>query len=226
MKKINLNRQGFTLIELLLAMALFSFVMLALSSSILQLYKIYQSTVGVRNTQQAARLAAEEITRRSRETGLVEVVKGTPQPQTNTDVGAINTDRDVLCFYNSSARESGVMFYTRETAENRYQLWRHQMAKGEVCALPVNDAQADRIATDQDVSFVRFEGTLATDPNTGKSDLITVRMTVAAATAVQAVDLTRSTLDPGTVTCSTTVRPEWCSITNLSTSVELREVER
>lgn len=58
--------RGFTLVELIVAMALFSMMLLIISVGVLQIMKMYQSGLASRQTQQAARLALEDITREVR----------------------------------------------------------------------------------------------------------------------------------------------------------------
>lgn len=54
---------GFTLVELIIAMAIFSLLLLLITSGIVQIMRIYQSGVASRRTQAAARLTMETITR-------------------------------------------------------------------------------------------------------------------------------------------------------------------
>lgn len=223
------NQRGFTFVELLVAMALFSFVMLALSISILQLFNIYQSTIGVRNTQQAARLAAEELTRASR--GAGRVVLGTPVAgygQTSTASGMVATNHDVICFYTSDEvsvadgvdeADNGTMFYTFSSAQNQQNLYKRTIGAADPCVRPAAE-EGEQIGSDVDVSFLRFQATLVGD------DVVTFRLTIAATSANQAVDLIRSPSDASNVTCSQAQAPQWCSITDLNTSIVLREIRR
>ena len=64
---------GFTLVELVMALAFFSFMMAILSIGVLQIMEIYQAGVSSRRTQQAARVAMEDITREVRAASRVEV---------------------------------------------------------------------------------------------------------------------------------------------------------
>lgn len=59
----NNNQSGFTLIELVLAMTLFAFVLLIMSSGFLNIMAQSENGIVTRNTQQNARLAMEEIQR-------------------------------------------------------------------------------------------------------------------------------------------------------------------
>lgn len=214
------NQKGFTLTELLIAMALFSFVMLAISMSILQLFNIYQSTVGVRNTQQAGRLAAEELTRASRGAGFVTM--GTSPAgygQTLTNTGAVATEHNVICFYTSSERDEGIMFYTFTTGQNQQNLYKQRIGKADTCTRPAS-AAGEQIGDPSEVSFLRFSAVMA------GTDVVTFRITIATTTAILPADLTPSSIDPTNATCSQAQAAEWCSITNLNTSIVLRELDR
>ncbi|MBI3983800.1 type II secretion system protein [Candidatus Microgenomates bacterium] len=63
---------GFTLVELIVAMAFFGFMLALLSVGVLQIMRMYQSNLSSRRTQQAARLAVEEITREVRSASTAE----------------------------------------------------------------------------------------------------------------------------------------------------------
>ncbi len=69
------SQTGYTLVEIVLAMAVFSFVLLIIISSINGLYRIYRATEGIRDTQQQARTISEELTRAAR--GASNIVTGT-----------------------------------------------------------------------------------------------------------------------------------------------------
>jgi prepilin-type N-terminal cleavage/methylation domain-containing protein len=78
-----MRRQGgFTLVELTIALALFSFTLLIMTVGVIQLFKIYQAGIGIRNTQQSARLISEELSRTAR------------------DAGAVYAAGDHVCFFN------------------------------------------------------------------------------------------------------------------------------
>lgn len=214
------KQRGFTFVELVIAMALFAFVLVIISATIIQLYRIYQSTVGIRNTQQAARLVAEELTRQSRGAAAVDVLTGPAgYGQTAVAGGTVPTPHDVVCFYTSTTREEGVMFYTFTTAQNQQELWRRSVGSAADCVRPAT-AQGERIANADNVSFLRFQVVPA------GNDLVTFRMTVGSTSALQPVDLGVSPLAANNVSCAPSATPQWCSITQLATSVALREVNR
>ncbi|TAK89020.1 prepilin-type N-terminal cleavage/methylation domain-containing protein [Patescibacteria group bacterium] len=219
--KAQLKKQGgFTFIELIIAMALFSFVLVIISGTILQLYKIYQATVGIRNTQQTARLVVEELARESRGAAALTVVNGPAgYGQTTASSGTVSTQHDVVCFYTSDDREQGVMFYTLSTGQNQQEIWKQSLGKNDSCQRPASSS-GERIANADNVSFLRFQ-VVATG-----SDLVTFRMTVASTNALQPADLDPSTVDPNNVICRGVFAAQWCSITNVSTSIALRGVNR
>lgn len=67
------RQKGFTLVELIMALAFFSFMMAILSIGVVQIMRIYQAGVSQRRTQQAARVAMEDITREVRATTRIMV---------------------------------------------------------------------------------------------------------------------------------------------------------
>lgn len=223
------SQRGFTFIELLIAMALFAFVLVIISTTIVQLYRIYQSTVGIRNTQQAARLIAEELTRQSRGASSMQVVNGPgAYGQTATGGGAVSTRHDVVCFYTTevatpgapgAAPQQGTMFYTITTGQNQQEIWKQNLGPGDACQRPAT-AVGERLANADNVSFLRFQ------VDAVGSDLVNFRMTVASTSAIQPVDLGQSPVDAGNVSCAPSLTPQWCSITQIATSVALREVVR
>jgi prepilin-type N-terminal cleavage/methylation domain-containing protein len=68
------KQAGFTLIELLMAFSLFSFVLLLMVGGFIYTMRIYQNGVATRNTQEAARLISETLTRQIRTASKVEIV--------------------------------------------------------------------------------------------------------------------------------------------------------
>lgn len=80
---------GFTLIELLVAMSVFSFMLLIVSTGFINIVKINQSTNASRLTQQSARLIIETIERQLRVSSQVAVA-------------SVDSSYGRLCLYNNS----------------------------------------------------------------------------------------------------------------------------
>ena len=70
------SNPGFTLIEILVAMTVFSFLMLIVSLGILQVMRMYQADLATKRTQNAARLAMEDITREVRDSRILDATTG------------------------------------------------------------------------------------------------------------------------------------------------------
>ena len=71
MKGLKKNQEGFTLIELLVAMTFFSFMMLLVSVGVIQVMRLYQADIATKRTQNAARIAMEDITREIRDASTI-----------------------------------------------------------------------------------------------------------------------------------------------------------
>ncbi len=70
-KRGDLPPTGFTLIELLVAMTFFSFMMLLVSVGVIQVMRLYQADIATKRTQNAARVAMEDITREVRDASTI-----------------------------------------------------------------------------------------------------------------------------------------------------------
>lgn len=70
------SQSGFTLVELLMAMTLFSFMLILITSGFITVAKIYQSTLAARKTQSSARLAIEEVARQARNANTAQLAGG------------------------------------------------------------------------------------------------------------------------------------------------------
>ncbi len=87
MSLIRRGKAGFTLVEFILAAAMFSFFLVIITSIILLIYRLHESGLTTRRTQQSARLLIEKIERLARGSAVVHVTSN-----------AITGER-VVCFY-------------------------------------------------------------------------------------------------------------------------------
>lgn len=62
-----IQQDGFTIVELVIAMTVFSAILLLVTAGLIDVMKIYRNGVARRSTQQAARVAMEDIVRTARE---------------------------------------------------------------------------------------------------------------------------------------------------------------
>lgn len=220
------DQKGYTLVELILAMAIFSFVAVIMSVGLIRLYKIYQSGVQIRNTQQAARFIAEKVSRDVRDRQLVVVgpaaVSAGDAPN-HTTVCMLNTEAK----NDNSQTYGGVKYYVAATDGNyknwpaasndgKLQLFRSAvsitagLSAGELAAA-CRDAlpQNPQMVSAEDVSIVAFNGQQAGDPAAGSS-MLSLKLSVAAKegqTEISGVDAA------GGGSCID--GKEYCSITNL-----------
>lgn len=212
MRKKLSNQSGFTFVELVMAMALFSLVLLALTAGVIQLFKIYQSGLGVRNTQQAARLISDDVTRTAREAAVFEI--GTANQPISVRNGSVNLAHDTLCFYADTARSQGTIYYTEGSA-NRYRLVRAYIANP-ACSRAF--ASSPHVMTSTDTSILKFD--LIRGANPLQNRLVNLDMIIVAATATSGPDLER--VGATDVTCFGQVGSQWCSITKLKAGSALR----
>lgn len=92
------QNRGYTLVELTISLALFSFIMLAVTTTIIYLFNVYEKGIAVRATQTASRSLAESINRDANETA------------------AFNTGPDILCLHVSANTPGQAYVYRRDAA--------------------------------------------------------------------------------------------------------------
>lgn len=225
-RQLTIGQQGFTIVELLLAMALFSFILLAVSSGVIKLIQIYTSGVGIRNTQQFARNFSEQFTQTARPLGVYNtdlrgnatIISDTSQ-SIATSEGDQAVHQDVVCVYSSRADgfAQGTMFYTlRDGATSRFDLYKTTVpTDGASCARPASTSGSQRLNPDT-VSVAVFQAV-----TTGS--LIDLNVTAMATTGLQSDDLVKT--GPYPVNCRPQVGDQFCAITNVASSVNFRGVK-
>ncbi|HVE80749.1 MAG TPA: prepilin-type N-terminal cleavage/methylation domain-containing protein [Candidatus Dormibacteraeota bacterium] len=206
-----LGQRGFTLVELIMATALFSVVMLAMTSGVLQLFKIYQAGVSIRNTQQSARLISEEIVRLGR--GADHFTVGSLNSAIATADGFVDSPTDALCIYPDN-RPSGTIFYLRPAsgAINQYNLYKGRINSDD-CRADSDKIEASEQLNGVAVSVLKFDISVVngSEANFG--------MDIAASSAINAADLERS---GGRIGCRAQIGSQYCSITRLDSSATTR----
>jgi type II secretory pathway pseudopilin PulG len=130
------HEEGFTLIELLMAFTLFSFVMLLVVNGFIYVSRMHQNGVSIRNTQEAARLVSETLTR---------------QIRTASEVKATATG---LCVVNNNA-----IVFELNPATN---ILNRRLVPNNDCSNPAGSIEP---ITSDDVWVRRFEPLILTDPS-------------------------------------------------------------
>lgn len=203
------------MVELLFAMALFSFVLLILTAGVLQLFHIYQAGLGVRDTQQAARFASEEISRNGRNAVAFEVALAT---------APAGQRRDVICLDQTQAITgtpiAKTIFYTAQ--DGGVQVLHKATAKVVGCPANMNGVAttSDQKLTGPNVSVLQFASS-ATNALPSKS--LTVDITVASANGLDVDSI--DTAAAGGPQCKGGDSARYCSLTNVTTGVSSRVEE-
>lgn len=221
-KKLS-SQRGFTFIELTIAMALFSMVLISLTAGIIQLYKIYQAGLGVRNTQQVARVISDDITRVGREAAGFEVSALAPTQPVATNGGLIvNSPQRTVCYFNSSFRRRATIYYTEVAGPNQFNFFRATITNPS--PLPANTCDRARIVpgspqrlNSTDTSVLRFEAA-ADAALPGR--MLNFEIVVGATSAILPGDLERRGANE--IQCFTQVGSQFCSITRLNGGSALR----
>ena len=195
---------GFSLIELLVAMAVFSFMLLIVSTGFIGIIKINQSTNASRLTQQSARLIIETIERKLRASSQVVV---TPQ----------NSMLSRLCLFDDSQ-------YTEYAVDASGNLRQGTLPSlGSTCpALPgdlsdwstINTNNVSSGATDG-VKVQRFLPSATAGPGVD-GGLVTVQLSMTG----QGVN--DADLNPAKTGCLPKAGSQFCSVTTLTTTAVLR----
>jgi prepilin-type N-terminal cleavage/methylation domain-containing protein len=200
-QKSGLVQGGFTLVELLIAMAIFSLMLLVIVSGFLQVVRIQQAAVASRNTQHNARFALEEMVREARTASEVTVITGPPGP----------APLHAVCLRS----EGGLVRY--QVSSSR--LYRASYPLSGSCSSP--PPSGERAMTAPDVAVVRLQATATSTgpvvpPQPGLRISIGVAST-ADTSRLQSADQFRS--------CNQSLGgSQYCSVTNLESSVTLRGI--
>jgi len=193
MSKRGLEQAGFTLIELLMAMAVFSFLLLIVTSGFVQVVRIHQAGIASRATQQNARLVLDTVIKDVRASASAGV-GGTAQ-------------LGYLCL----TRGSQALEYAVDGSGNLRQGTIVAPAAG--CPAPVFTT-AWRTLNDTSTQVTQFalSATPAVTPGLGTA---MVTLTVVSRNNLTALDATKTHCTPGPGS-------QFCAVTTLSSGAALR----
>ena len=231
-----LKRQdGFTFVELVMAMALFSFVLLVLTTGVIKLFNIYQAGVGIRNTQQVARLISDDIVRNGRKAVTYQLYQPvSPSNLVNVTVAgglAVAQPHDAICFYSTfgglPAVSEGTIYYSElatgpGVGPNEFNIFRSRITNP-VCS-PANKTGATQRLNSKSVSVLKFDaqpGPAA--PVNLANRVVRFDIVLGAMTAIQPEDLVKRT-GVNEVDCRGQAGIQFCSTTNVSGGVGLRNL--
>jgi prepilin-type N-terminal cleavage/methylation domain-containing protein len=213
---MQLKRQsGFTLVELLLAMAVFSVLLVIMSSGVLQLYRIYEAGLEIRDTQEAARTIAQDITNDTHDSLAVAV-------------GTSSNGQSEICLYTTIQQQNntltGIEYYTGPHDASSTSLAVHRVG----VTTPYNPSAApgcgtttgtDTVITSTAVTVKIFQANALAPvaPNIAPS-LISLAMSVESADAQQPGDVIHDAVS-GLDQCNPASSGlQYCSITNIQLS--------
>lgn len=216
------RQDGFTLVETVLAMAIFAFATLVMSIAVIRLYKMYQTGIQTRSTQQAARFIAEKVSRDARAAEVVAV--GGAGART-----AVCTVAPIVI--SGTATLTGFKYYTQELGQNSgvpfNNTGRIALYRGEITIPLIAPSQAalnaacgtvgvqnPQLISADDVSIVGFSGHEVSNSAAGGVNLLEMTLAVAAKDGQSDI---QSVGADGIGLC-TDGQAEYCSITNLQFS--------
>lgn len=190
------SSSGFTLIELILSMAFFSFMMLLISVGVIQVMRIYQSNLATRRTQQAARLAVEDITREVRTASRV-----------------ATATIDELCLEGNSTIK-----YLRRDYGNEAAVLHKQRLQGNCASATVVEETrlvGDLNPTGSQVQARQFDATILRDSSNNPSSVkFVIGITTGARDLITTVN--------GRYVCRPGAGSQFCSATSYSSSISVR----
>ena len=193
-----MNQRGFTLVELTLALAIMTFMTLALASGILNFYQIYQNGLSSRTTQENARSIADTITSDGRsKTGYM-----------FGPALAGQWNMRPLCLL-SASEASGVVSVIMYDFNSSGELVRKIIPNqpGSFACINNTAGTNERVLSAQGTRIVRFTD-IGADPG-----VLGVNMTVASINGIDGVDANGR--------CATADNSQWCSATNLAVTVNM-----
>lgn len=194
------NQKGFTLVELLLATAVFSIALVAITTALIQLFKMYQSGISIRKTQHSARVISEELTVNTRAAqtiigGSSWVCMVMPEKKTNVDG---NSSADAIRYSLNGGnlmKQSGEITYPAATP---------------ACDSSLFSAAATQVS-DKEVFFEKFDG------QASQGRLMDIDMRIRTESAGTG-EIDRS--DPNNPICNPGY--EYCSMTTIKKSIMAR----
>ena len=203
---------GFSLIELLVAMALFSFLLLIVSSGFIGVVRTYQAGVSQRLVQQNSRLIIDDITRTVRIAQKVQVAPGNVSVTLGGVPGSLK--QDIVCLNTST----GIIVYAVErVAQGRLRQGIYPVSTP--CAYP----SAGTIATWRtlgDVSVMVGKFSVTSTASQGAS-----QQTASIGLSTASI-FSQSLLVPVTSTSDFACKPQagsqYCSVSHFIGTVQLR----
>jgi prepilin-type N-terminal cleavage/methylation domain-containing protein len=184
------NQRGYTLVELIIAMALAAGILLLTIAAVIQLLKMYQAGIGIRNTHQTVRNVMEDMTKVGRAAAKISRVS-----QSDSDGHRV----DRICFY-GAADPTGlapvaVFEAVDEGAFNR--MYRQDFPAVNTGTCPATGS-GRQIMSPSSVSVVDFAATPIND------QLLQVGMKAASTTYLTGPENTNCTASPGATLCPVT----------------------
>lgn len=194
---------GFTLIELLIAMAVFSFMLMIISTSFIGIIHITQSGTASRNSQQSARLIMDTIERQMQASQRVTVLP--PNSSSGMRLGR-------LCLYTGG---NYVEYAVDAAPSNSLRMGIITAAQFTTCASPAVIPAAWSKLNDGATSVRRFvpstSAAVGSDGGTANLEL-----------TLSGNGVNTSELTPDMKACKPGQGSQFCSVTTLVTTAELR----
>lgn len=205
---------GFTLVELVVALAIFSFMMLILTSGVLALFRIYEAGINIRIVQKNVRLATQSFGADVHTARGFQVHNAT---QTISGTGGFHQDQ--ICFFRviNGLVGDGSVYYTTGASPN-FQLHRKSFKN-----LPLSVCEHVTVAgvtagasfltddvalTDGDVSIMEFVSITSADPSA-----ISARITVVPINAIANYIVSPT---PGNIKCNQNAPgSQYCTVSNI-----------
>ena len=196
---------GFTLVELLLAMAVFSFMLVIVTSGYIQLMRIYQSGLASRATQQNARGVVDNIEQVMRTAGK----------------GWTNTGNTTLCLQTGTGVTEYSVKYSTSTPV-QHDLYRKDGLDVDPNCPSVLDVAGWTKLNSNDVDARLFQ-TETTDSVAGSFGTVVVTIGMASRDLLANVVVTpNADITKSILTCSPGVGAQFCATTTLTTAGVLR----
>jgi prepilin-type N-terminal cleavage/methylation domain-containing protein len=217
------NQTGFTLVELLIATTIFSVILLAATTTLIQVGRMYYKGVISSKTQNAARSITDDITRTLQFSGGA-VISIPP-------VGGANPPAQALCFddirlsfaLNTQVTDNVSGGYDPTTRQIFHGLWQDKVGDPAGCVAPLTLTQANpggvegKELLDQYMRLTK----LSVTQSAGSPDVYNVQVGV----AYGATDLFNLDGNGIPVSCKgTVIGGQWCAISEINTQV-FRRVE-
>ncbi len=193
-------KAGFTLIELVMAMAVFSFLLLLVSSGFIQVVRIHQAGIASRSTQQNARLVLDALAKDIRVSALA-------------SSATVTSQYDRLCL----AKGSQTLQYAVDTTTGDLKVNTITPPAAGTCPAPANFT-GWRTLNDDIVRVEQFRAvtTLPAQPGLGTA---MVTLTLASRNNLNALD---PASNPPRTRCLPGAGSQFCAVTTLSSGATLR----